>query len=206
MAATSGEQSPSISRGESKKLLQFVDEGFRVAEVGRLKPFREPAIRRGERLAAFVGPALAAENFAQAHRRPQFERAGVLKAGDVRGLPEVRLGRLDHRAIEFAGDVQSGLAAQAVQLRFVKALAGLSRQRQRLVQDASGLFELAAAGQHVAEQAEVVRLISDAVGREPVDQAFAQLFEALILLACTAASLCRSAWSGYPNSHSATAP
>src|SRR5690242_12378843 len=102
MAATSGEQSPSISRRVSKKLSQFVDEDLRVAQVGSLKPFGEPVIRRGERLPALVGPALAAKDFSQAHHRPQFEGAGVLMAGDVRGLPEVRLGRLDHRAIELS--------------------------------------------------------------------------------------------------------
>src|SRR4029079_14163021 len=96
------------------RVCHLLCEAFRDAEVRRLNPSCEPAIRRGERFAALAGPALPLEDFAEAHDRPQFERAGVLKSGHVRGLPEVRLGRLDHGAIEVARNAESRLAAEAV--------------------------------------------------------------------------------------------
>src|SRR5262249_55123210 len=66
------------------------------------------------------------------------------------------------------------LAAQAVQLGFVQPLARPARDRQRLLQHRPALLAPPLEEQHLGEKAEIVGLISDTPGRQPVTEPLAQ--------------------------------
>src|SRR5215472_10241699 len=75
-------------------LRQYVQQCFRLLEVGGVKALGEPAIDRGQELARFQALALLLPEASEAHGGPQLQGLRLLAAGDVEGLPKTgfRLG------------------------------------------------------------------------------------------------------------------
>src|SRR5712692_7570166 len=80
---TSGGQGPEVTQGPSR---QGREEGPGLLEVGRGKPFGEPPIGLAEEVASRVTLTLTLPEPTQAHGGSQFQRFGLLLAGQSQGL------------------------------------------------------------------------------------------------------------------------
>ena len=67
---------------------QFLQQGIRLLEVGRVKTLGEPAIDRRQQLVRLGPLAPLPPQAGQAHRGAQFQRLRLLAAGDAKGSLE----------------------------------------------------------------------------------------------------------------------
>jgi|SoiMethySBSTD1v2_1073268.scaffolds.fasta_scaffold427411_4 hypothetical protein len=67
---------------------QLLQQRPGLLQVGGVKALSEPAIERGQQLAGCGAFVLVLPQPAQAHRRPQFQRLGLLAAGHGEGVAQ----------------------------------------------------------------------------------------------------------------------
>src|SRR5262245_264825 len=111
---------------------QLLQERLGVLQVSGVKPFGEPAIDRGQQRAGLVPRALLLPQPAQAQRRPQLQRPGVLATGHGEGLTKTLL-PCHHRFVSVTS-LEQQLPFEPIQFRLVAPLPRPVHQRQRLVQ------------------------------------------------------------------------
>ena len=79
--------------------MEFVQQGFGILQVRRVKPLRKPTVHRSQQLVSVLALVLGLPQAGQAGGGTEFPGFGVLGAGDVEGLVETGfcLGRVRDR-------------------------------------------------------------------------------------------------------------
>src|SRR4051794_8505531 len=113
------------------------------------EPFGEVAEGRGEQRAGVRDARLVAPQAAEARRRAQLQRPRALRPRELQGFPKILLGlllRIRRTAL------QEQRPSQAVELGLVEEPPTAADQRQRLIQRAEPLVNLAVTAVGVREQ------------------------------------------------------
>ncbi len=75
-------------KAASGSTVEFLQKGFGLLQIRRVKPLREPLIHRRQQVGGVLALVLGLPQASQARGGAEFEGFGLLLTGDVEGLVE----------------------------------------------------------------------------------------------------------------------
>ena len=113
--------------------IQFLEQSSCLYQIARLQPLGEPVVERRENGARFFASILPLPQPCEAHRRPQLEAFGALRARDFDGF-SIRLPAAPY--IPHLSLLRK-LSRHAIDLRLVHAVVGPVDEHQRFIEQSA---------------------------------------------------------------------